>query len=59
MSMGHKIDLTNKYDLRVASVTGEVSQSFKKEVFTLTIVSTEAFNNTLVRIDVQGNIVGL
>ena len=44
---GHKIDLTNKYDLRVASVTG-ASQSFKKEVFTLTIVSTEAFNNTLV-----------
>ena len=44
---GHKIDLTNKYDLRVASVTG-ASQSFKKEVFKLTIVSTEAFNNTLV-----------
>ena len=43
---GHKIDLTNKYDLRVASVTG-ASQSFKKEVFTLTIVSTEAFNNSL------------
>ena len=44
---GHKIDLTNKYDLRVASVTG-ASQSFKKEVFKITIVSTEAFNNTLV-----------
>ena len=46
-AQGHKIDLTKKYDLRVASVTSE-SQSFKKEVFTLTIVSTEAFNNTLV-----------
>ena len=46
-AQGHKIDLTNKYDLKVASVTGS-SQSFKKEVFTLTIVSTEAFNNTLV-----------
>ena len=46
-AQGHKIDLTNKYDLRLASVTGD-SQSFKKEVFTLTIVSTEAFNNTLV-----------
>jgi hypothetical protein len=44
---GHKIDLTNKYDLRVASVTN-ASQSFKKEVFKITIVSTEAFNNTLV-----------
>ena len=47
-TQGHKINLTNKYDLRVASVTGD-SQSFKKEVFTLSIVSTEAFNNTLVQ----------
>ena len=46
-AQGHKIDLTNKYDLRVASVTN-ASQSFKKEVFRITIVSTEAFNNTLV-----------
>ena len=46
-AQGHKIDLTNKYDLRLASVTSE-SQSFKREVFTLTIVSAEAFNNTLV-----------
>ena len=46
-AQGHKIDLTNKYDLRLASVTSE-SQSFKREVFTLTIASAEAFNNTLV-----------
>ena len=56
-AQGHKIDLTNKYDLRLASVTGE-SQSFKREVFTLTIVSAEAFNNTLVENSCTGQYSG-
>ena len=51
--MGNKINLTKDTDLRVASVDNDY-QGFKNSSFKLTIVSKEAFDNTLLKNRVGG-----
>ena len=51
--MGNKIKLSKDTDLRVASVDNEY-QGFKNSSFKLTIVSKEAFDNTLLKNRVGG-----
>ena len=45
---GHRINLSRDTDLRVASVIGDF-QGFKNSSFQMTIVSKEAFDNTLLK----------
>jgi hypothetical protein len=45
---GHRINLSRDTDLRVASVIGDF-QGFKNNSFQMTIVSKEAFDNTLLK----------
>ena len=50
---GHVIDLSKDSDLRVASIKGDY-QAFKNQSFLMTIVSKEAFDNTLLKNRVGG-----